>query len=51
MGIVRLDDSLADLVRAGQVTLEEARTFAEAPEELAQTLAGARTNAAPRKVG
>jgi twitching motility protein PilT len=51
MGIVRLDDSLADLVRSGQVTLEEARGFAEAPDELAQALSGARANAAPRKVG
>ena len=51
MGIVRLDDSLADLVRAGKVTLEEARAFADAPDELAQSLAGPRPNLAPRKAG
>jgi twitching motility protein PilT len=51
LGIVRLDDSLADLVRAGKVTLEEARALAEVPDELTQTLAGARANAVPRKVG
>ena len=49
MGIVRLDDSLADLVRAGSVSLDEARGFAEAPDELAQALGGARANAAPRR--
>jgi twitching motility protein PilT len=51
MGIVRLDDSLADLVRAGKVILDEARAFAEAPDELVQALGGARANAAPRKAG
>ena len=34
MGVVRLDESLADLVRAGKVTLEVAKQFAEAPAEL-----------------
>jgi twitching motility protein PilT len=33
-GIVRIDDSLADLVRAGRVTLATALTVAEAPDEL-----------------
>jgi twitching motility protein PilT len=51
LGIVRLDDSLADLVRAGKVTLDEARALAEVPDDLTQALAGARANAAPRKVG
>jgi twitching motility protein PilT len=52
MGIVRLDDSLADLVRAGKVTLDEARAFAEAPEELVQTVGAARPAAVtPRKAG
>ncbi len=35
LGIMRLDDSLAELVRAGTVTLEAAATFAENPDELA----------------
>lgn len=34
LGIVRLDDSLAELVRSGHTTLEIAREFAEAPEQL-----------------
>jgi pilus retraction protein PilT len=49
MGIVRLDDSLAELVRAGKVALEEARAHAEAPDELTQVLSAPRTQAAPRK--
>jgi twitching motility protein PilT len=49
MGIVRLDDSLADLVRAGKVTLDEARAFAEAPEELAQSLTPARAQPMPQR--
>jgi twitching motility protein PilT len=49
MGIVRLDDSLGELVRAGQVTLDEARAFAESPDELVQSLSGLRPNTAPRK--
>jgi twitching motility protein PilT len=35
LGIVRLDDSLGELVAAGKITLEAAQAFAEAPEELA----------------
>lgn len=35
LGIMRLDDSLAELVRAGMVTLEAAAPFAESPDELA----------------
>jgi len=35
LGIVRLDDSLAELVQSGKVTLEAAQTLAEAPDELA----------------
>ncbi len=34
LGIVRLDDSLADLVRARKVLIEDAMAVAEAPEEL-----------------
>jgi twitching motility protein PilT len=32
LGIVRLDDSLAELVRAGKVTLEDARAYADSPD-------------------
>src|SRR5262249_60501490 len=32
-GIVRLDDSLAELVRAGRVDVGSARAFAEAPDD------------------
>ncbi len=41
-GIMRVDDSLADLVRAGRVTLATALSVAEAPEELEALLAGKR---------
>jgi twitching motility protein PilT len=34
LGIVRLDDSLAELVRTNHTTLEIAKEFAEAPEQL-----------------
>lgn len=34
LGIVRLDESLADLVREGKVSLEVAKEVAEAPQEL-----------------
>jgi twitching motility protein PilT len=34
LGIVRLDESLADLVRTRRVTIEDARAVAEAPNEL-----------------
>ena len=44
-GIIRLDDSLADLVRAGKVTLEEAKGYAEAPDELAAIAGGQRAPA------
>jgi twitching motility protein PilT len=40
LGIVRLDDSLADLVRSGLTTLEVAREFAEAPEQLETLVSG-----------
>ncbi|WP_438014321.1 PilT/PilU family type 4a pilus ATPase [Sorangium sp. So ce315] len=42
LGIIRLDDSLAELVRAGKTTLEAALAVAEAPEELEAVLAGKR---------
>jgi twitching motility protein PilT len=42
LGILRLDDSLAELVRAGKTSAEAAIRLAEAPEELAAVLAGKR---------
>ncbi|XYH93930.1 type IV pilus twitching motility protein PilT [Sorangium sp. So ce1128] len=42
LGIIRLDDSLAELVRAGKATLEAALAVAEAPDELEAVLAGKR---------
>jgi twitching motility protein PilT len=42
LGIVRLDDSLAELVRAGKTSLESALLIAEAPDELETVLAGKR---------
>ena len=42
LGIVRLDDSLGDLVRGGKVTLDEARNYAEAPDELTFAITGQR---------
>jgi twitching motility protein PilT len=44
-GIIRIDDSLADLVRAGRVTLASALTVAEAPDELEAVLSGKRAPA------
>ena len=41
-GIIRLDDSLADLVRAGKATKEAALAVAESPEELDAVLSGKR---------
>ena len=41
LGIVRLDDSLADLVRAGKSPFDDARLFAEAPDDF-ESLVGAR---------
>ncbi len=42
LGIVRLDDSLADLVRSGKTTLEIARGYAETPDELEAVVTGKR---------
>jgi twitching motility protein PilT len=48
LGIVRLDDSLAELVRARKTTLEAALAVAEAPDELrAACMAPAAKRAAP----
>jgi twitching motility protein PilT len=41
LGIVRLDDSLAELVRSGHTTLEIAKEYAEAPEQLEAVVKGA----------
>lgn len=46
LGIVRLDDSLAELVRAGFTTLEIAREFAEAPDQLEALVTGRPVRAA-----
>jgi hypothetical protein len=42
LGIIRLDESLAELVRCGRVTREAALALAEAPEELDAVLTGKR---------
>ncbi len=41
-GIIRLDESLADLVRTGRITREAALAAAEAPDELESILSGKR---------
>jgi twitching motility protein PilT len=46
-GIVRLDDSLADLVRAGRVARAAALAIAESPDELDAVLSGKRPAAPP----
>jgi twitching motility protein PilT len=40
LGIVRLDDSLAELVRSGRTTIDIAREFAEAPNQFDALVAG-----------
>jgi twitching motility protein PilT len=40
LGIIRLDDSLAELVRSGRTTLDVAREFAEAPHQFDALCAG-----------
>ncbi|HEX6242088.1 MAG TPA: PilT/PilU family type 4a pilus ATPase, partial [Polyangiales bacterium] len=40
LGIVRLDDSLAELVRAGKTSLETAREFADSPDQLEGLVTG-----------
>jgi twitching motility protein PilT len=47
LGIVRFDDSLAELVKAGKVALEVARGFAESPDELEAVVTGKRPGAPP----
>jgi twitching motility protein PilT len=45
LGIVRFDDSLAELVRSGKTTLEIARNYAESPDELTAMVTGKRPGA------
>jgi twitching motility protein PilT len=40
LGIIRLDDSLAELVRSGLTTLEIAREYADSPEQLELAVSG-----------
>jgi twitching motility protein PilT len=40
LGIIRLDDSLAELVRAGKTSLEIAREFAESPDQFEALVKG-----------
>jgi twitching motility protein PilT len=47
LGIVRFDDSLAELVRSGKTTLEIARNYAESPDELTAMVTGKRPGAPP----
>ena len=46
-GILRLDESLADLVRANRITLEMARTVADDPDDLDEMLAAKEAAARP----
>ena len=48
LGVVRLDDALSELVRAGRVTAAAALAVAEAPEEMEALLGVKRANAPPR---
>lgn len=45
LGIIRFEDSLADLVRAGKVKLEVAKGFADNPDELEAVVTGKRAGA------
>jgi twitching motility protein PilT len=40
LGIVRMDDSLAELVRAGKTSLETARDYADSPDQLEAVVSG-----------
>jgi twitching motility protein PilT len=48
-GIIRLDDSLAELVRTGKTTREAAMAVAESPDELEAKLTGGRQPSVPDK--
>ncbi|MCE9670730.1 PilT/PilU family type 4a pilus ATPase [Myxococcus stipitatus] len=45
LGIIRFEDSMADLVRAGKVKLEVAKGFVDNPDELEAVVTGRRTGA------
>ncbi|NVJ10156.1 PilT/PilU family type 4a pilus ATPase, partial [Myxococcus sp. AM001] len=45
LGIIRFEDSLADLVRAGKVKLDVAKGFADNPDELEAVVTGKRAGA------
>lgn len=47
LGIIRLDDSLAELVRSGRTTVEIAREYAEAPHQFDALVAGPAAPAQP----
>lgn len=47
LGIIRFDDSLAELVRSGKTTLEIAKNYAESPDELEAMVTGKRPGAPP----
>ncbi|RKG86117.1 PilT/PilU family type 4a pilus ATPase [Corallococcus sp. CA049B] len=47
LGIVRFEDSLADLARSGKATLETVKGFAENPDEIEAMVTGKRPGAAP----
>ena len=40
MGIMRLDDSLAELVKAGTTSLEIAKRYTDTPDELVAQVSG-----------
>jgi len=42
LGIIRFEDSLAELVRSGKTTLEHAKVFADNPDELEAVVSGKR---------
>ncbi|RKH65623.1 PilT/PilU family type 4a pilus ATPase [Corallococcus interemptor] len=47
LGIIRFEDSLADLARSGKATLETVKGFAENPDEIEAMVTGRRPGAAP----
>ena len=49
LGVVRLDESLADLVRAQKATLEVVKQFAESPPDLEALVARGNPSISPRK--
>ncbi len=48
LGIVRLDDSLAELVRSGRTTIDIAREYAEAPQQFEALVHGRPLNPQPQ---